>query len=80
MFDQKKKDDLKLVYSVFVQVEPTLQTIIDKMDPYIKSEGLKIVENSDIQKEPLTMVRKLLELKSEIDSLIAESFNNDMKF
>ena len=26
------------------------------------------------------MVQKLLELKSDVDSLIADSFNNDMKF
>lgn len=80
MFEQRKKDELKLVYSVFVQIEPTLQTIIDKMDPFIKAEGLKIVQSEELQKEPLPMVQKLLELKSEVDSLIADSFNNDMKF
>lgn len=48
MFEQRKKDELKLVYTVFVQIEPTLQTIIDKMDPYIKAEGLKIVQSEEL--------------------------------
>lgn len=74
MFDNKKADELKLIYDVFLRKEETLKFIIQKMDPFIVKEGEKIVLSADLQKKPLEMVRKMLTFKSEIDELIAGSF------
>ena len=80
MFNERKKDELKLLYTVFNRVDTTLKFIIDKMDPYIQKEGEKIVLSTDLKAKPLEMVEKLLEFKNDIDELIAASFDNDMRF
>lgn len=80
MFDDRKGHELKLIYDVFYRVEETLKYIIQKMDPFIVKEGEKIVLSADLQKKPLEMVRKMLALKSEIDEMISNSFQNDMRF
>lgn len=80
MFEERKPDELKLMYDVYIRVEETLTFIIKKMDPFIIQEGEKLVLSAELQKKPLEMVRKLLALKTEIDGLIANSFQNDMRF
>ena len=80
MFDERKPEELKLMYEVFLRVEHTLTHIIKKMTPFIEAEGEKIVLNVELQKKPLELVQKLLALKNEVDDLIAGSFQNDMRF
>lgn len=45
MFDERKPEELKLMYDVFLRVEHTLTHIIKKMEPFIIAEGEKIVLN-----------------------------------
>ena len=80
MFNDWRKDELKLVFEVFSRVEVTIKFIIDKMDSFIKKEGEKIVLSELLKDKPLEMTEKLLQLKTQIDDLIAVSFNNDMRF
>ena len=80
MFDERKPDELKLMFEVFLRVEHTLTHIIKKMEPFIIAEGEKIVLNEELRKKPLELVQKLLALKNEVDDLIAGSFQNDMRF
>lgn len=80
MFDERKPDELKLMYEVFLRVDHTLTHIIKRMEPFIIAEGEKIVLNAELQKQPLNLVQKLLALKNEVDDLIAGSFQNDMRF
>jgi hypothetical protein len=56
MFDDRKPDELKLCYDVFLRVEHTLTHIIKRMEPFIISEGEKIVLNEDLRKKPLELV------------------------
>ena len=80
MFDNRKIDQLSLMYSVFLRVETTLKYMIQKMDPFIMQEGHKIIKNQELCKEPIKFTQKLLELKEEIDQIISQAFNNDMRF
>ena len=80
MFNGWRKDELKLVYEVFNRVDVTLKYIIDKMDPFIQKEGEKIVLAEALKDKPLEMTKKMLDLKAQIDDLIAVSFKNDMRF
>ena len=50
------------------------------MDQYIMQEGKKITTNEETLKNPLLFTQKILDLKDEIDNIIASSFQNDMKF
>ena len=50
------------------------------MDPFIMQEGKKIINNEDLRKDPIKFTTKLLELKAEMDQMISQAFNNDMRF
>ena len=80
MFNEKKIDQLTIMYRVFSRVESTLKFIIAKMNDYIMKEGKKIVENTQLLADPIKFTTQLLEFKSEMDQLIQISFKNDMKF
>jgi hypothetical protein len=80
MFNGWRKDELKLVYEVFNRVEVTIKFIIDKMDLFIQKEGEKIVLSEALKDKPLEMTQKILQLKAQIDDLIAVSFKNNMRF
>lgn len=74
MFNEKKLDQLRMMYNIFMRVESTLKHIIEIMDPYIMQEGRKITKNQETQKDPLLFTQKLLDLKDEVDNIIATSF------
>ena len=57
-----------------------LKFIINQMNPYIIHEGGIIVTNEANQKDPIKFTELLLEFKAQIDKLIEDAFNNDMKF
>ena len=68
------------MYTVFLRVETTLKYMISKMDPFIMQEGRKIIKNEELSKDPIKFTLKLLELKAEMDNIISQAFNNDMRF
>jgi len=80
MFQNKKLDELALMYRVFKRDESTLKFILAKMGPYIIKRGEKIVKDEQLIKDAITFTAKLLELKSEMDELVEVSFLNDPKF
>lgn len=80
MFLHSKLDELALMYRIFRRVESTLKFIIQKMSPYIEDRGKKIVEDDALLKDPIEFTKKLLELKSEMDLMVEQSFLNDIKF
>ena len=47
MFNEKRVDELKILFELFKRSEPTFQYIINIMEPYIVLEGKKIVENTE---------------------------------
>lgn len=80
MFDQRKIPQLKALYEVFQRREVTLKYIIEKMTPFIMTEGRKIIKNEENLKDPNKFTLKLLEFKAEVDKMIEEAFKNDMRF
>lgn len=47
MFNEKKVDQLTMMYRVFSRSESTLKYIINCMNPYIMHEGSLIVTNEE---------------------------------
>jgi hypothetical protein len=47
MFNEKKIDQLRIMYNIFSRVESTLKYIIEIMDPFIMQEGGKIIKNPE---------------------------------
>ena len=80
MFEHKQLEYLKLMYKNFKRDEKTLELIIEKMNPYIEKRGEKIVKDETLLKDPQEFTQKLLDLKKEMDTMLEESFSNDMKF
>ena len=80
MFNEKKIDQLRIMYNIYSMVESSLKYIFEIMDQYIMQEGKKITTNEENLKNPLLFTQKILDLKDEIDNIIASSFQNDMKF
>ena len=80
MFKNKKLDELELMHRVFSRVENTLKFILDEMNPYIEGRGRIIVEDEELLKDPVAFTNALLELKSEMDTMVEQSFNKDRKF
>ena len=80
MFTHKKLDELALMYRIYKRVESTLKFIINKMHPYIIKRGESIITDQNVLKDPVEFTSKLLDLKSEMDSMVEQSFQNDIRF
>jgi len=80
MFQQKKLDELSMVYRLFKRCPWMLQLILQRMDPYIKERGHQIVKDEEILKDPIQFTQKLLDLKQEMDHMVEFSFLNDPAF
>ena len=80
MFKHKKLEELALMYRVFKRVESTLKYILAEMGPYIEGRGEVIIKDEALLKDPIEFTKKLLALKQEMDEMVEQSFENDIKF
>jgi hypothetical protein len=80
MFKTDKRDELRLMFSIFRRVESTLIHITNKMAPYIESRGTIIVTDVKLQADAIEYTKQLLEFKREIDTLVESSFDNHSQF
>ena len=80
MFLNKRYDELKLMYRIFRREPSMLPHIISVMEPYIEQRCSAIVEDQQMIDNPPTYTEKVLELKLEVDSMVASCFENDTGF
>ena len=80
MFQHSRLEELNLMYKIFKRDQNTLGLIIQKMNPYIESRGESVVKDENLLKDPIAFTQKLLDLKSEMDVMLKESFDNNMQF
>jgi len=79
MLDQGKHDDLRKCYDLFeLNGNTSVKHIITKFTPWLMAKGKNITENSELMKQANSeeFIRKLTELKEEIDELVKLAFNN----
>lgn len=48
MFENRKVEQLAIMYRLFVRVEHTLKFIITQFDPFLMHEGRKITKNEEL--------------------------------
>jgi hypothetical protein len=48
MFENRKVEQLGIMYKLFVRVDHTLKYIITQMDPFLMTEGRKITKNEEL--------------------------------
>ena len=65
---------------MFKRDPDTYKYIIDAMNPYITACGKVIITDEANLKDPDLFTSKLLALKSEIDEMVAYSFENHAEF
>ena len=78
MFTHSSLIELGLMYRILKRDPNTLGLIIQKMNPYIESRGEGVTKDENLKKDPIAFTQKLLDLKSEIDHMLKESFDNNM--
>mmetsp|Transcript_57243 Transcript_57243/g.150650 ORF Transcript_57243/g.150650 Transcript_57243/m.150650 type:complete len:756 (-) Transcript_57243:26-2293(-) len=80
MFRNAKYDELALMYKLFRREPTCLPLMTSIMEPYIEQRCSKIVDDQQMIDNPPTYVEQVLELKSELDELVTQCFDNDSGF
>ena len=75
MFQNNRLKELKLMYNVFKRDDSLLEFVIEKMGPYIEFRGEAITSDNQIMNDPVAFTKKLIELRTEIDLMLRESFD-----
>ena len=80
MFKNKRNEELKNTFQLFKLFPQSLEVITTAFQPYIRERGGEINQNKEITKDPKKFIPQLINLKKEMDSLVAECFENHPQF
>lgn len=80
MFLNRKYDELRLMYRLFRREPSMLEPITKLMVPYIEQRCTRIVEDQQLIENPGQYIEQVLELKQELDEMVAQCFDNDSEF
>eukprot|EP00826_Nyctotherus_ovalis_P016922 TRINITY_DN14938_c0_g5_i1.p1 TRINITY_DN14938_c0_g5~~TRINITY_DN14938_c0_g5_i1.p1 ORF type:complete len:265 (+),score=95.82 TRINITY_DN14938_c0_g5_i1:659-1453(+) len=74
MLANKRNEELKALTELLTRSPDTFALIVDRFQPYILSRGKAIRENKELKEDPVEYIKALVDLRAEIETLIAESF------
>ncbi|CAE7730671.1 culC, partial [Symbiodinium pilosum] len=80
MLKNRRHDELKLMYRIFKREPTMLPHIITAMEPYIEERAKGVVEDQQMIDSPAVYTEKVLELKKEVDEMVASCFEGDTGF
>ena len=80
MFTTKRNEELKNTFQLFKLYPKSLEVITTAFIPYIRKRGEDINQNKEVTKDPKKFIPQLISLKKEMDSLVAECFENHPQF
>jgi len=80
MLRDDKVDDLKRMYNLFGRVNNGHATMREIISTYVRETGKALIMDEEKQKEHLTLVQSLLDLKQKYDKLLSQAFSNDKLF
>ena len=80
MFTTKRNEELKNTFQLFKLYPQSLEVITTAFIPYIRKRGEDINQNKEVTKDPKKFIPQLISLKKEMDSLVAECFENHPQF
>ena len=80
MFTTKRNEELKNTFQLFKYHPQSLDVITTAFIPYIRKRGEDINQNKEVTKDPKKFIPQLISLKKEMDSLVAECFENHPQF
>eukprot|EP00981_Chlorochromonas_danica_P005296 scaffold1058_cov155-Ochromonas_danica.AAC.41 len=81
MFREERIDELKRLYNLFHRVQSCLDLLRDNLGRYVVKCGREILSThgADGNKDSITFVKQILELKAKFDLIIREAFRGDKK-
>lgn len=74
MLRNDKVDDLRLMYSLFKEIENGDETLRSKLKAEVLEKGTELVQDSEKVKEPVTLINSILALKDKYDKIISFAF------
>ena len=80
MLRDDKIEDLKRMYNLFGRVSNGHSIMREFMSNYIKETGKAILMDEEKQKEHLTLIQTILDIKDKYDKLLLQAFQNDKLF
>jgi len=80
MFYNKKDSELNLMFRLFRREPTMLVFMTEVMEPYIETRCTRIVDDQPNIENPPQYIEQVLELKRELDSMVAQCFDNDTGF
>mmetsp|Transcript_41719 Transcript_41719/g.117933 ORF Transcript_41719/g.117933 Transcript_41719/m.117933 type:complete len:751 (-) Transcript_41719:296-2548(-) len=80
MFRNQRYDELTLMYKLFRHEPSMLPHMTSVMEPYIQERCTKTVEDQQMVENPEVYVKEVLDLKTELDEMVARCFDNDSGF
>ena len=80
MFSTKRNEELKKTFQLFKLYPQSLDVITTAFQPYIRKRGEEINQNKEVTKDPKKFIPQLISLKKEMDSLVAECFEDHPQF
>mmetsp|Transcript_44914 Transcript_44914/g.124911 ORF Transcript_44914/g.124911 Transcript_44914/m.124911 type:complete len:754 (-) Transcript_44914:201-2462(-) len=80
MFLNRKHEELTNMYRLFRREAKMLPFMTAVMEPYIEQRCAKIVEDPQMVDDPPQYIQEVLELKTELDNMVATCFDNDSGF
>lgn len=80
MFQNQRYSELSRMYKLFRKEPTMLPHMTGIMEPYIEERCTKIVNDPQMIENPPDYISQVLELKQEMDDLVAKCFDNDSQF
>mmetsp|Transcript_9553 Transcript_9553/g.32570 ORF Transcript_9553/g.32570 Transcript_9553/m.32570 type:complete len:734 (+) Transcript_9553:62-2263(+) len=80
MMGEHKVEDLGRMYALFSRVPSTLDILRECMYGFVRHAGEEIVASQDHDKDPVTFVQEVLDLKAKFDEVVASSFRGEKRF
>lgn len=80
MFKTKRNEELAKAYTLISKHPESLEVITSSFDPYIRKRGGEIFDNKEISKDPRKFIPELINLKKEMDDLVAVCFGANTQF
>lgn len=77
MIDNDAVQDLQHMYTLFHRVRDGLVSIRDLLCRYVEEDGMRFVNDDEMQKHPDKFVAGLLDMKAKHDTFLVKSFRND---
>ncbi len=77
---QNRTEELRILTKLLSRKPDTYKFVTEKLSAYVKARGKAIEEDKKIVEDPIEYIKKVIELKKEMDTLMNEGFEGRQQF